>query len=356
MFHADCAWEGSPCLRVRHWLVGHCKDLQPRPQAPLCSITAGETLFVSVRGSLKEKKKVWRQKRLQWEAELPRGKVSEGTRNKNFERLRGYLQTILLYVYVTKYTLLSCVWWTDNRKEGGKCGRKPREQHWVGFCRARNPAPGKHTPTTDSLIKTILLKKKKENFEKVGLCVCALIQTHTHTPLSLSHYQLAFHPVSHPSVQMVRKAASMLSLFLSPCYTHSFGGGKKINKRLCQRVAEAKQGRDTDWMSGGFNCKSSSQRPESWIWISCCSCSVSSQFLLNSNFLFKKRTNFQVPPISIIVRDDECQQADLPRVHSACLMWTQTVCFLENLLERQIKMCSVTVSRPIPAPLQAPVL
>lgn len=100
---------------------------------------------------------------------------------------------------------------------------------------------------------------------------------HTHTPLSLSHYQLAFHPVSHPSVQMVRKAAPMLSLFLPPCYTHSFGGGKK---RLCQQATEAKQGRDTDWMSGGFNCKRSSQRLESWIWISCCSCSVSSYFLL----------------------------------------------------------------------------
>lgn len=66
------------------------------------------------------------------------------------------------------------------------------------------------------------------------MCVSEWIQTHTHTPLSLSHYQLAFHPVSHPSVQMVRKAAPMLSLFLPPCYTHSFGGGKKsyASKRL----------------------------------------------------------------------------------------------------------------------------
>lgn len=61
----------------------------------------------------------------------------------------------------------------------------------------------------------------------VCVCVCVGVDTDTHTPLSLSHYQLAFHPVSHPSVQMVRKAASMLSLFLPPCYTLSFGGKKK---------------------------------------------------------------------------------------------------------------------------------
>lgn len=39
------------------------------------------------------------------------------------------------------------------------------------------------------------------------MCVCVLIQN-THSPLS--HYQLAFHPLSHPSVQMVLKAAPSL--------------------------------------------------------------------------------------------------------------------------------------------------
>lgn len=37
---------------------------------------------------------------------------------------------------------------------------------------------------------------------------------HTHTPLS--HYQLAFHPLSHPSVQMVLKAALSLSSLYAP--------------------------------------------------------------------------------------------------------------------------------------------
>lgn len=39
------------------WLVGHCKDLQPRPEASLYSIAARETLFVCVRGSLKGRKR-----------------------------------------------------------------------------------------------------------------------------------------------------------------------------------------------------------------------------------------------------------------------------------------------------------
>lgn len=50
------------------------------------------------------------------------------------------------------------------------------------------------------------------------MSVCVLIQdTHTHTHTPLSHYQLAFHPLSHPSVQMVLKAA--LSLARSFLYT-----------------------------------------------------------------------------------------------------------------------------------------
>lgn len=60
------------------------------------------------------------------------------------------------------------------------------------------------------------------------MCVCQCWHR-THTPLSLSHYQLAFHPVNHPSVQMVRKAASVLSLslILPSLYTLSFGEKKK---------------------------------------------------------------------------------------------------------------------------------
>lgn len=81
--------------------------------------------------------------------------------------------------------------------------------------------------------------------------VCA----HTHTPLSLSHYQLEFHPVSHPSVQMVRKAASMLSLFLSlPLHAlySSFKKKKEEKKKLQLLSTEAKHRRDTDRMLGGF--------------------------------------------------------------------------------------------------------
>lgn len=55
---------------------------------------------------------------------------------------------------------------------------------------------------------------------------------------------------------MVRKAASLLPLFLPPCYTLSFW--KK--KRLCQQSTEAKQRGDTDWTSGGFNCRRSSSQ------------------------------------------------------------------------------------------------
>lgn len=81
------------------------------------------------------------------------------------------------------------------------------------FTKARNPALG----IADSLAH------KDNPVKKRTLIRLGCVDARTHTPLSLSHYQLAFHPVSHPSVQMVRKAASMLSLsLLLLCYTRSF--------------------------------------------------------------------------------------------------------------------------------------
>lgn len=137
-------------------------------------------------------------------------------------------------------------------------------------------------------------------------CVCVCQCRHTHTPLSLSHYQLAFHPVSHPSVQMVRKAASMLSLSPSSLYTLLWR--KKI--RLCQRSTEAKQGRDADWMSGGLHCKWSSQRVKTE------SRSVSTPVQSVSIFCLiqnsDKTIRTEVPLILFIIRGEKCQRADSP--------------------------------------------
>lgn len=150
----------------------------------------------------------------------------------------------------------------------------------------RNPARGKRTPIADSLIKTILLKR--ELWEGWVQCVCVSVLTQdTHTPLSLSHYQLAFHPVSHPSVQMVRKAASVLPLYRSPFSLHILLWRKK--KGYASDRLEP-NGRDTDWMSGGFNCKRSSQ-PESWIQISYCSCTAPFYFLPGWQRIQIKRHN-----------------------------------------------------------------
>lgn len=133
----------------------------------------------------------------------------------------------LYYTLVTKYRLHFSV--KKHKKEGGKHGSKPKEQHWAGICRMRNPARGKRTPIADSLIKTILLKR--ELLRRLGsVCVPVLTQD-THSPLSLSHYQLAFHPVSHPSVQMVRKAASVFLRYHSPFSLHTLLWRRKKKKK-----------------------------------------------------------------------------------------------------------------------------
>ena len=66
--------------------------------------------------------------------------------------------------------------------------------------------------------------------------MCVSVDTGHTLHVSLSHYQLAFHPVSHPSVQMVREAASVLALSSS---THIFFLGRK-KKSLFQRSTGAK--------------------------------------------------------------------------------------------------------------------
>lgn len=83
--------------------------------------------------------------------------------------------------------------------------------------------------------------------------MCVGVYSDTHTSLSLSHYQLAFHPVSHPSVQMVRKAASILSSLSLSRLRHSLLEKKK---KVMPAIDQCQIGVGCmDWMSGEFNGK-----------------------------------------------------------------------------------------------------
>lgn len=141
-----------------------------------------------------------------------------------YKKLQEVLYRQLYYTFITKYSLHFSVFYEkktgkrvesmavdqQNSTEWESCSRQTHTNSWLSH--------------KDNLVK-------KRTLRRLGcVCVCVCQCWHrTHTPLSLSHYQLAFHPVSHPSVQMVRKAASVLSLslILPSLYTLSFGEKKK---------------------------------------------------------------------------------------------------------------------------------
>lgn len=114
----SCVWGDA----FHHWLVGHStehlgKDLEPRLQASLCQIIPWEMLFVCVRGHERVGKKLWRQswalgvkKAQKWTPERTDLGKSENNRVnvkcvKSSEQLLSYVQTILLHIYITKYSL-----------------------------------------------------------------------------------------------------------------------------------------------------------------------------------------------------------------------------------------------------------
>lgn len=90
------------------------------------------------------------------------------------------MQTILLYIYITKYSFFTlCL---ENKTTGkrveGMAVNQENSTEW-DFTKARNPALGKHAPIADSLTYKDNLVKKR-TLIRLG-CVDAHMHARTHS-------------------------------------------------------------------------------------------------------------------------------------------------------------------------------
>ena len=88
----------------------------------------------------------------------------------------GYLQTLLLYIYIKKIQFLYFVFGEETTGKRVESMAVNHENSTEWDFTVRGILLWANTPIADALMKTIVLK---ENFEKVGLCVCVGVDTDT---------------------------------------------------------------------------------------------------------------------------------------------------------------------------------